>query len=78
MPVIDMKVIGESVSEDTRRLRVLGISKERESEYYNSLSVDSCDPGRDERVFRALVVPLSLSETDQGFVKRVLDDRDPR
>ncbi len=78
MPVIDADAILKQITENTERLRALGISKEREDTYYSSLSIEGCDPAKDEETFRIVVGGLSLSESDRVFVKRVLDSGDGR
>lgn len=78
MPVINVDAIQKQITEDTDRLRALGVCKEREDTYYSNLSIEGCDPGRDEETFRAVVDDMSLSEDDRAFVKRVLDSGDGR
>lgn len=78
MPVIDADAILKQITENADRLRALGVSKEREDTYYSDLSMDGCDPDRDETTFRTVVDGLSLSENDRAFVKRVLDSGDGR
>jgi hypothetical protein len=78
MPVIDAGAILKQITENTERLRALGISKEREDTYYSNLSIEGCDPVKDEETFRAVVDGMNLSEDDRTFVKCVLDGGDGR
>jgi hypothetical protein len=68
----------EKIRKDGNRLIALGVSKERQDEYYTDLSIDCVDPDADERAFANATARLDLSADDQTFVKRVLDLGDGR
>jgi hypothetical protein len=76
--MLESDAILKQIRVDRERLRVLGISEQREKTYYSSLSIECCDPGKDEEAFKAAVEGLNLSEGDQTFVRRVFDNGDGR
>ncbi len=40
MPITDADAILKQITENTERLRALGVSKEREDTYYSNLSIE--------------------------------------
>ena len=60
------------------RLVGLGVSTERQDEYYSQLSIDCADRDMDERAFANATAGLNLSADDLAFVRTVLDLGDPR
>ena len=61
MSIIDFDAIRERVREEGERLRLLGISEDKEKAYYNSLSFESCDPAHDQAAFDTVIAGLGLS-----------------
>jgi hypothetical protein len=76
--VIDAEAILRDIRENRARMRTLGLSEERERDYYNSLSVECFDPEQDERAFVAAITGLNLSEREQCFLRQFLESGDPR
>jgi hypothetical protein len=68
----------EKIRKDGNRLIALGVSKERQDDYYSHLSIDCTDRDADERAFANATAGLDLPAEDQTFVKRVLDLGDGR
>jgi hypothetical protein len=68
----------EKIREDGERVVALGVSTERQDEYYSQLSIDNDDPDQDERAFAIATAGLNLSSDELAFVKHVLDSGDPR
>jgi len=78
MQALDTAAILRKISEDRHRMRALGISEERERDYYSSLSIECSDREQDEQALRTSVDGLNLSEEDRTFVLRVLEAGDGR
>jgi hypothetical protein len=78
--VMERKSISEilqKIRKDAQRVVALGISTERQNEYYRQLSTD-CDPDKDEWAFANATAGLTLAVDDLAFIKTVLDSGDPR
>jgi hypothetical protein len=76
--MMSQEEIMEKIRKEHERLRDLGISQDREDEYYSNLSPDSDDREQDQRAFNKAVEGLSLSAMDLAFVREVLDAGDGR
>lgn len=80
MPVFDCDAILRGIARNRERIRVLGVSEDRERAYYEQLSGpdELLDEAQDDRMFEATVAGLNLSAEDRAFVKAVLDSGDGR
>ena len=76
--LLSVSEILEKISADTERLIGLGISNERQHEYYNQLPIDCTDPEMDRRAFLKATAGLNLTPEETDFVQKVLDRSDPR
>ena len=68
----------EKIRKDGKQVVALGVSIERQNEYYSQLSNDCVDPDKDEQAFANATAGLNLSADDLTFVRNVLDYGDPR
>jgi hypothetical protein len=76
MSILDS--VQKKLAQEKEQARKLGLSSEREMAYYRSLSVDGCDQAQDEAVFETAIRDLNLSDADRAFIKRFLEQGDPR
>jgi hypothetical protein len=78
MKLLSVSEILQKISTERERLIALGVSNERQEEYYRRLSVDCSDPDMDQRAFASATAGLDLSAEDLRFIRKALDDGDGR
>ena len=78
MKLLSVSEILQKISTERERLIALGVSNERQEEYYRRLSVDCSDPDMDQRAFASATAVLDLSAEDLRFIRKALDGGDGR
>ena len=68
----------QETSVQRERLIALGVSNERQQEYYNQLSIDCSDPDMNQRAFRNAADGLNLTADGLIVIQQILDQSDPR
>jgi hypothetical protein len=76
--LLSVSEILQKISAERERLIALGVSNERQHEYYSQLSIDCTDPEMDHRAFLNVTAGLNLTPEELDFVQKTLDRGDPR
>jgi len=78
MELLSVSRILEKISAERERLIALGVSNERQDEYYSRLSNNCSEPEIDQRAFLNATAGLNLTAEELVFVQEILDHGDPR
>lgn len=66
------------VAADFKRLQELGFTQDDMKKYYEKLPFEGGGVSEEEKAFREMIVGRNLSDRDAVFLRKLLEDCDPR